>query len=164
MTKAETVKMLSMLHSVWSHVDLSEKRIAVYHAVLSHLTFEDASRAAISWIATGKYFPVPSELLELVAEKETSGLTAGDSWENALRFVRRYGFSDGPEHLNELDPITKETIRQIGWRRFCLDDNSKGYIRRDWDQAFATVAQRHKKDIQTGLVELAASSTPAIAP
>lgn len=150
MTIQETTAMLSMLGSVWPHVPIDQAKIGIYHAALRHVAADDAADAALRWIATGKYFPVPAELLELVAERAAPQLSGGDAWAEVIRFVRRYGHDSGRDRLHELPSAVAEAVRAVGWRRICLDDNDRGYVTRDFEAAYLSAAKRTKADVQIG--------------
>lgn len=109
-----------------------------------------ACSAAAQWIATGKYFPVPAELLELAADWQAPQLSPGEAWNIVKKFIGRYGHDAGRDKLNELPAPVYEAVKMVGWRRICLDDNDKGFVTRDFERAYQGVTARMVKDIQIG--------------
>lgn len=136
---------------MWSNEEITPQKIEVYHAVLGRFPVEAMREAAIAYLCTGKFFPRPADLLEL-ANRNRNEVPAGDSWELVLKQVRKHGFT-GWESVSFADETIMGAVRQVGWRRICLDERPD-LVRRDFEQALAALRERHRKEVQTGEVGL----------
>lgn len=72
MTKTETARILAILASVWSNETIDDAKITAYQWALSDVTYSAAEQAAKTILQTAKFFPKPSELIELANASEPS--------------------------------------------------------------------------------------------
>lgn len=149
MHKSETAKVLSTLRAVWSNEEITPEKIEVYHWVIGDYTFDQMMTAARVHIGRGKFFPKPAELLEIVAETLVPAVSAGQAWELVLKQIGKHG-RDGFGSVAFDDEAVLDAVKAIGWQRLCNDDNSKGYVRRDFDSAYENAVIRRRKAIQDG--------------
>lgn len=152
MNRQDTVKLLSILSSVWSDETVDDRKITAYLWAFEPFPYEAVEQAARLHMQRSRFFPKPAELLELMAEQVPT-ITTGEAWELVLRQVRRHG-TVGFADVTFDDPAIMAAVKSVGWRRICLDDDSKGYVRRDFDEALATAQRRLKLDIQGGATAL----------
>lgn len=156
MTKDQTAKVLSMLKAVWSGEEISHDKVEVYHWVLGEFDFEQIMAAARIHVSRGKFFPKPAELLEIIAEQSVPAVSSGQAWELVLKQVGKNGRDGFGSVAFEHQAIT-DAVKAVGWRRLCDDDNSKGYVRRDFEAAYENCVLRLRKEVQDG----AAAALPA---
>lgn len=149
MTKTETGKILMTLKAVWSNEDISPEKIEAYHWLLGDFPFDQVVAAVRVYMTQGTFFPKPAEILALIATAEQPRVSGAQAWEIVTKQIRRHGFvgfaSCDFEHAVILD-----AVEAVGWRRLCLDDDEKGFIRREFMVAFDAALHRGRHDVQLG--------------
>lgn len=161
MNRPETIKLLSMLNSIWRDEVIDDVRIDGYYFVLAEFEFPALMAAAKVHMHRSKWFPKPAELLEIMAESQAPAISAGEAWELVMKQVRRNGFNGWDDVVIE-DPAVLAAVKQIGWRRICLDEKPE-FVRRDFDIALEDAQRRARRDVQTGTAAIVMPDpTPAL--
>lgn len=155
MNKAETMKLLSILSSVWSNEPIDDAKITAYQWALSDVTYAAVEQAAKTLLRSAKFFPKPAEILELIISATVPEIPAGEAFEIVQRQIRKHGYA-GLSDCDFGDEAITQAVRMVGWRRLCLDEDQK-FIRRDFDAALETCQQRIRKDVQSGSAALPAA-------
>ena len=142
-----------MLSSVWTREDITEGRIAAYRAALDDLTWEQVEPAIVACLKSSTFFPVPAEIRAKVVAAAVPEISRGEAWEEVRKQVSRHGFV-GYRNWQFTSPVIGEAVRHVGARRICLDDDSRGFIRRDFEQALTACADRQRAGLQAGTVAI----------
>lgn len=94
MTRSETSKIVFMLAATLQHQSGSigdvESLVAGWHLALEDVDYPDAEAAVRVYLRTGKWFPAPSEIRNLVAKRVLNLPDAPDAWTMVLRHLRDY--------------------------------------------------------------------------
>lgn len=96
----------------------------MWFALLGDLDYEVCAAAIKKYILLNKFPPTVAEIREL-ASNITHGepLTWGESWEHAMKALRKYGFYQPQEALESLDPLTRRCVQTIGFQNLCMSEN-----------------------------------------
>lgn len=154
MDRIETMKLLSILSSVWSGETIDDDKITAYQWALADVPYPLVEQAARVYLRRGKFFPKPAELLELIAEASVPEITSGEAWEVVRKQIGKHGFK-GYERCDFGTQAIADAVRSVGWQRICLEDTSKGnFVRRDFDHAYEVAVKRLRRDVQDGAAAL----------
>ena len=115
----------------------------IYWKVLLPFTNEQAEKAFNRAIASCKWFPKPSELIDLLKE-EVKGLSAPEAW---------YEVMSGLERGHEPnDPIIQKAIRALGgWQRMgLLTYDELSWVEKRFNEHFNTYQNREVDSLIEG--------------
>lgn len=161
MNKQETLVILRILRSVWVNTEINPDTVTAYQWALEDLTYADGERAAKTWMRTGKFFPKPSELREIIGNDAVGADDLAETaWIEVMAQVRRCGvrrtqtFTNGkfyespaPEFSSEL---TRKTVESLGWETVCLGKQVEA--RKDFIFAYRAIRERNVSQIQRGTI------------
>lgn len=86
----------------------------------------DAAEAILSkWVATNKWSPSIADIRDGMAEIQRGGPAPdwGDGWNQAMTAIRKFGSYGEEEALASLPPLTRETVRRLGYKSLCWSEN-----------------------------------------
>lgn len=162
MNRQETTRLLTMLASVWSGETIDEDKITVYLWAWEPFPYLAMEAAAKRYLVTGKFFPKPAELAELIAEQAVPAISTGAAMQLVQKQINRHG-STGEADITFEDPAIMEAVKAVGWKRICLEDRSKGdFVLRDFDAALKAAQQRQRRDVQDGSAAITSGTVTAI--
>ncbi len=160
MNLSEATKFVAILKGVYLREQFTEASPKSFLWLLEDLQYEAVLRAARIHGIRSKWCPTPAELREIIDESKAPNISTGEAWEVVQKQIRRHGY-DAWENCLFGDEAILAAVKAVGWRRLCYDDNSQGYVRRDFDLALVRAQERSRKEIQTGSVD--AISAPHLA-
>ncbi len=151
MTEAETTKVLTILRSVWPDTKIDQHTITAYHWALGEKSYQDIEQAAKVWMRTGKFFPKPAELLEILSVNKTAGdVVVEAAWGEVMQQAGSVGHRGQPTFSH---PLIGEAVRAIGWRDICLTDYADyGTLRAQFRDALRGLKNRAVSREQIGTV------------
>ena len=76
--------------------EVSETLINAYHNILKDLSDQQMVDASYKWQTQGRFFPKPSELLDMVKTPEQS---SGEAWALVLKEIRDYQSAKLPDNI-----------------------------------------------------------------
>lgn len=131
-------------------VTLTEERIAVYWELLSPFG-EDALVSAIRvylTLPTSRFFPVPADLVAVMAGEVGNDEGAGDLAFG--RISRVSSDSHAVAQITDADPAARAALDALGgWYAFSNSDEDPKYQRRTFSRAYATAAKRLRLGLNT---------------
>lgn len=131
----------------------NNEAMEIWYQHLCDIPFPVAEAALHKWTQTNKWSPSIAELREMAATV-THGeqLTWGESWEKFKNAVRRYGRDGEGKAMESLDPLTKQCAKALGYRQFCVSDESEEMAHRaHFQRIFESLAEREKTRQQVAL-------------
>ena len=131
MTINDIKNLFTILKSTYPHaykdIDTKEKfdMVAqVWIELFSNIPFELAKAGLIQAIRTNKsgFPPTVSEILENCMDicKPKQELNPMESWGAVLITIRQYGSYRETEAIEQLDELTREAVKNIGYKNICL--------------------------------------------
>ncbi|KKK79145.1 hypothetical protein LCGC14_2836470 [marine sediment metagenome] len=96
-------KEMSKLGVIFDRV-ITKELIAAYEDVLKDMTDQQIIDASYKWQTEGKFFPRPSELIDMIQTPEQS---SGEAWALVLKGIRDYQSAKLPES-------TMRAVNEIG--------------------------------------------------
>lgn len=123
----------------------------MWFALMGDLPYEVCNVAIQKYMLTNKFPPTVAEIRE-IASGVVNGdpLSWGESWERALKAVRRYGSYNKIEALNSLDPLTRKCVDSIGYMQLCMSENIM-VERAHFQKIFEVMAKREQQQKQMPL-------------
>lgn len=158
MNKKETTRILAILTAVWSNEQVDDAKVTAYQLALEDVSYESAQQAVKTLLRSAKFFPKPSEILELIVDVALPQKSSGECWEIVQKQIRSHGYNSW-DSVDFGDDAILTAVKAVGWRRLCLDEDQK-FIRRDFDDALKVAQERQRKDLQAGVIPLDAVAAP----
>ena len=108
----------------------------------------DAAEAILSkWVATNKWSPSIADIRDGMAEIQNGGAVEdwGEGWNKAMAAIRKYGSYNEAEALDSLPPLTRETVRRLGYKSLCWSENQIA-DRANFRQVYEILEKRQVED------------------
>jgi hypothetical protein len=159
MTLSETTKLLSLLCLAFNPGERAQKAAemaAMYHRAWEALPFDVAQRAVDAWLATGRFFPAPSEIRRLALCDALDLPPAPLAWDEVRKRIADVGHYGVPRWSTA---VLERAVRAVGWRSICLcDDADLGTLRAQFRRAYeaALESQMAAPDVAYALEEASA--------
>lgn len=163
MNKQETALILRILRTVWPQTRIDEDTITAYTWAFEDQPYELVEDAVKRWIKTGKFFPKPAELLEIISVQTVApDLVPEAAWGEVIREARRVGYNRLPVFQNGeflepekpvfSSPLIAQAVEAIGWGELCtLDDEDKPTVRAQFTKVLTALMTREVKRTQLGI-------------
>lgn len=92
---------------------------------LQDIPFPVAEAILAKWVATNKWSPSIADIRDSMAEIQNGGPADdwGEAWDQAMNAIRRFGSYDEDGALASLPPLTRETVRRLGYKSLCWSEN-----------------------------------------
>lgn len=160
MTRTEVKQLLGILRMVWPDATVTDDTITAWSWAFEDIPARFAEDAAKRWMKTGKFFPKPAEILELIgAQVVAPGLVPEAAWSEVQREVKRVGFQRYPVFRNgAFEPLPTlafssaliaEAVDAVGWETICTSDKPE-VVRAQFVKALDAIARRSIRQVQTG--------------
>lgn len=162
MNTQQTAIILHVLRSVWPNTEITANTVKAYQWAMEDLTYAEGERAAKTWMRTGKFFPKPSELREIIGN-ETAGMDeiAESAWSEVQREVRRVGFNRPPVFSGGAflespiatfsSDLVRETVDSLTWRLICTTDEPEK-LRDQFLWTYKALRKRDVSRVQRGTI------------
>lgn len=124
-----------------------DKAVKVWYAMLKDIPLDVLNIAVQQHIMISQFPPTISELRFAAAE-----IMAGSSddwteaWSKVLEIVSKYGIYSAVQGIGELDDVTREAVRRVGYWEICNSENI-AIERANFRTAYEQIIERRKKDI-----------------
>ena len=92
---------------------------------LQDVPYPVAEAVLAKWVATNKWSPSIADIRDSMAEIQNGGPADdwGEAWDQAMTAIRRFGSYDEDGALASLPPLTRETVRRLGYKSLCWSEN-----------------------------------------
>ncbi len=161
MTRDETVRLLAILRSIWPQEAVTDATLTGWTWAFEDMPYADVEAAAKTWIKTGKFFPRPAELLDLIGRAVTGDIVPETAWQEVLREVRRVGFNRLPTFRNGhfepapersfSSPLIAQAVNAICWEVICTSEKPE-IVYAQFTKVLAALNHRAVRDVQTGTI------------
>ena len=127
MTKQEFGQFAAALRTYYSRENIlpNEQAMELWYRQLGDIPYTAAVAILDRWVATNKWSPSIADIRDSMAEIQNGGPTDdwGEAWDQAMTAIRRFGSYDEDGALASLPPLTRETVRRIGYKSLCWSEN-----------------------------------------
>lgn len=118
----------------------------LWYQMLKDIPYEIVEKAVFKILATAKFFPTVSEILEVVADiTNPEADTAAKAWGEVEKAIGHYGHRREAEALESMSPRTAKVVKYMGWRDICLS-TELGVARGQFLKMYQQVAEREQKE------------------
>lgn len=165
MDKTEFAKFVTIIRSAYQKHDFLKDvdSLSFWYLMLKDLPYELALTALQKHIATSKWLPSVAELRQCASELvQGAPRDWSDEWSAVIQAVRLYGYMREKDALETLAPITREIVRQIGWKTICFAEQSeiislRANFRMIYNQKAERVRERASlpTEVQSNIAKLA---------
>ena len=127
MTRQEFWQFAAAIRSYYSRENIlpNEQAMELWYRQLQDIPFPVAEAILAKWVATNKWSPSIADIRDGVAEIQNGGPAPdwGEAWDQAMNAIRRFGSYDEDGALASLPPLTRETVRRLGYKSLCWSEN-----------------------------------------
>ena len=150
MTKQEFSKWVMALKTFYPREQLlpNAQAIELWYQELNDIPMQVAEAALRKWVATSKWSPTIAEIREMCVDvKRGDAPDWSDGWAQVQLAIKRFGNYRANEAMASLDPITRETVRRLGFYNLCVSENPNS-DRKQFRDTFEIMAKREQMRLQ----------------
>lgn len=105
--------------------DFTSDQATVWFDVFKDTDYTTFGKAIKRLVVTSKFLPTIADLRREIAllENPYLGLDALSEWEQVLSLIREHGFYKHEQAFKEMNPLTQNIVRQLGWSNLCSSEN-----------------------------------------
>lgn len=147
MTKKEFAIFAMALKTYYPRENLipNDKALELWFMQLQDLEYKTIELVLNKWVATNKWSPSIAEIREAAAEITSGPIQDwGEAWQNVLNVVRHYGSYEPIKAMEELDELTAQAVKQVGYYEICQSTNIS-VERANFRDIYNNLAERKKK-------------------
>lgn len=153
MTKQEFSKWVMALKTFYPREQLlpNPQAIELWYQELHDIPMNVAEAALRKWVSTEKWSPTIAEIREMCVDvKRGDAPDWSDGWAQVQHAIRRYGSYRPAEAMASLDPITRATVKRLGFVNLCVSENPMS-DRKQFRDTFEIMAKREQMRLQLPL-------------
>lgn len=126
----------------------NEQAMELWYQRLSDIPAKVAEAALNTWVSTNKWSPSIADIRN-EATKIMQGEVPdwGEAWGNVSRVIRKYGSYNPKAALEELDEITRESVKRLGYIDLCRTTDIVA-ARANFRMVYGQLAERKKLEAQ----------------
>lgn len=153
MNKQEFSKWVMALKTYYPREQLlpNEQAMELWYQALKDIPMQVAEATLRKWVATNKWSPTIAEIRENAVDvKHGDALDWSDGWDKVQLAIRRYGQYNPKEAMATFDPVTRETVKRLGFYNLCVSENPMS-DRKQFRDTFEIMAKRQQMRMQLPL-------------
>ena len=147
MTREEFAKFSMALKTFYpkDNIMANEQAMELWYSMLQDIDYKIAEMSLNKWVLTNKWSPTIADIREMAVNVEQGDeITWDESFEEARRMIRRYGYPRQKEALEEMRPITRQVVERMGYMDMCMCEDIE-VERGQYRMAFENQAKRNKE-------------------
>lgn len=151
MTRSEFAIFSAALKTYYPREQLlpNEQAMELWYQRLSDIPAKVAEAALNLWVTTNKWSPSIADIRSESARIMHGDIPDwGDAWRNVNRVIRKYGSYNPKAALAELDDLTRECVKRMGFRDLCMSTDQMA-DRANFRMIYEQLAQRKRLEEQT---------------
>lgn len=153
MDKKEFSKFVMAMKTYYPREQLipNEQAMELWYQALKDIPMQVAEAALRAWVSTNKWSPTIAEIREMAVDVRRGDAPEwSEGWMQTQMAIRRFGRYRPGEAMASLDPITRETVKRLGFNNLC-DTEDIGYYAKRFQQTFEIMAKREQMRFQLPL-------------
>ena len=159
MTRQEFWQFAAAIRTYYSRENIlpNEQAMELWFRQLQDIPFPVAEAILAKWVATNKWSPSIADIRDSMAEIQNGGPADdwGEAWDQAMTAIRRFGSYDEDGALASLPPLTRETVRRLGYKSLCWSENQVA-DRANFRQVYEILS---KRNVETDKIPLPVRET-----
>lgn len=159
----DTARLMAMLAAAHPNHPVSAETVQTYHAIIGHLTPEQATAAVHRSLSEHEFFPVPAVLLKFARSADPNELTPQQAWLEVMDRVEHWGqkpagwqgtFRAGIGFVDaEPKPFSNESVERamnvIGYQALCeMTEEDKPTIRAQLLKAYDALSAKDRSVVK----------------
>ena len=115
------------MKSVWTQENFLQDKYSmnVWFGLLHEIPYETANAAVQIHMRTSKWPPTPADIIGVVAKGQTQIGDWSEGWEQVIKAIGRYGYTNEAEALKSMDETTQRAVKRLGWKQICQSDQDE---------------------------------------
>lgn len=150
MTKQEFGQFVMALKTYYPRESLlpNNQAIELWYRQLSDIPYNVAEIALNKWVATNKWSPSIADIREMATDVQCGYRPDwGEGWKQVQLAIRKYGSYEPQKAFESMDEITKQCVKQLGWRNLCMSENETA-DRANFRMIYERLIERKRQDAQ----------------
>lgn len=125
--------------------------MGIWYEFLKDLPDEIGLAAVRDWVANNIWPPHISDIREYAAQHALGDISDwGEAWEKVLKAISSYGSYNEPEALASLDKLTRDCVKNLGFRSICLAEEDRlDFIKSQFKDLYNRKVERQLRSIKT---------------
>ena len=147
MTREEFAKFSMALKTFYpkDNIMANEQAMELWYSMLQDIDYKIAEMSLNKWVLTNKWSPTIADIREMAVNVEQGDeITWDESFDEARRMIRKYGYPRQKEALEEMRPITRQVVERMGYMDMCMCEDIE-VERGQYRMAFENQAKRNKE-------------------
>lgn len=126
-------------------------QVEIWFELLADIPDELCMKALKEWIANNKWAPHVSDIREYAAKAMQGPVKDwGSAWATVETAIRRYGMYNEAEAMESLDDITREVVKNLGFKSLCLSEADRiEFIKSQFKDLYNRKLERNLHALQT---------------
>lgn len=153
MTRSEFAIFAAALKTYYPREGLlpNEQAMELWYQRLADIPAKVAETALNMWVTTNKWSPSIADIREEAAKVKYGDIPDwGEAWHQVNRVMRKYGSYNPKAALAELDDLTRETVKRLGFIDLCMSTDAMA-DRANFRMIYEQLAQRKRIEEQMPL-------------
>lgn len=126
----------------------NEQAMTLWYKQLEDIPYKVAEATLNKWVSTNKWSPSIADIRAMsVSVTQGEKPLWSDGWELTCRMIRKHGRTNAGAALAEMDEITRQTVKRLGWGELCISENIVA-DRANFRVIFEQLAERQQKEAQ----------------
>ena len=150
MTRSEFAVFAAALKTYYPREQLlpNEQAMELWYQRLADIPANVAEAALNMWVTTNKWSPSIADIREEAAKVTYGDIPDwGEAWRQVNRVMRKYGSYNPRAALAELDDLTRETVKRLGFMDLCMSTDAMA-DRANFRMIYEQLAQRKRLEEQ----------------
>ena len=125
MNQSEFAKIASAINTYYPREKPFPNKEAaqLWYEEFKDLSYEDVALALRRHVNVSKWCPTIAELKEAIVSNVAGERDWGESWNECLNAISRYGQYREAEALDSMTPITRLVVKRIGYKELCRSED-----------------------------------------
>lgn len=125
--------------------------VTIWYEFLKDIPDEIGLAAVRDWVANNIWPPHISDIREYAARHALGDLPDwGTAWATVERAISRHGYYNEADALASLDDITREVVKNLGFRAICMaEEDRKDFIKSQFKDLYNRKVERELRNEQT---------------
>lgn len=151
MTYQTWIQIVKLMKSIWTRDDFlnDEYSVKAWFFHLQDISAEEVKAAVDKLIATSRFPPSVADIRQEVVELHEASTDWGEAWNEVMKAVGRYGYTQSEEAIESMNPMTKEAVKRLGWKQICESDSSgKTALRANFRMIYEQIQKKKREESQ----------------
>lgn len=120
--------------------------VKLWYSMLKDIPLEMVTMAVQQYILSNHFPPAVSDIRSCAVNIVTVSKDWSEGWADVQRCIHRWGMYRESEALADMDEVTRETVRRIGWQNICCADiDNEMADRANFRDIYVTIEKKNRE-------------------